>query len=115
MDIVKSAVRESLRANSGGFRKPEDAKYIWYDAHGEGRNRYAMFRRTFELKQIPDQAKLHLFADSFYTLWINGIYVNFGPTRFDPRYPQFDTHDLSALLQIRTVLIGGRVIWNEQE
>jgi hypothetical protein len=73
-------------------------KYIWVDPCGEGRNLHGMFRRSFELCGDACKAELNLFADSVYELCVNGTYVNFGPVRFDPRAPQFDTFDLAPYL-----------------
>ncbi|SFT14629.1 alpha-L-rhamnosidase N-terminal domain-containing protein [Paenibacillus sp. BC26] len=75
------------------------AKAIWYDESGQGRNLYARFRLTLDLKSKPENAILHLFADTTYQLYINGKYVRLGSLRFDPRHPVYDSHDLSGLLQ----------------
>lgn len=75
------------------------AKYIWCDRHGEGRNLHGMFRRSFDLTGKVRKAKLNLFADSVYEIYINGQYVNFGPIRFDPRAPQYDVYDLAPYLR----------------
>ncbi|MGH9614164.1 MAG: hypothetical protein ACRD4P_13910, partial [Bryobacteraceae bacterium] len=58
-----------------------------------------MFRRSFEIVGKLQSAKLHLFADTTYQLFVNGEFVEFGPVRFDPRYPLFDTHDLARYLK----------------
>ncbi len=74
--------------------------FIWVDSNGEGRNRYVMFRRSFKLDAVPSNSELHLFADSVYALYVNGRYVNYGPIRFDPRYPLYDTFDLTPYLNV---------------
>ena len=77
------------------------AKYIWFNNNDTSRNPYAVFRKTFVLDDISNikNAEFHIFADTNYKLYVNGIFVGFGPARFDPRYPQFDTYDLSSYLQ----------------
>ena len=64
-----------------------------------GKQVYAVFRKTFELKEKPKTATLRLFANSPYILWINGKYVDRGPCRFDPKGPEYDTLDVARLLQ----------------
>jgi len=75
------------------------ARFVWTDAHGDGRNLYACFRRSFTVPRVPHTALLHLFADTFYNLFVNGAFVHCGPVRFDPRAPCFDTIDLAAHLR----------------
>ncbi len=60
--------------------------------------RYRAMRGHIELKSAPAEATLSIFADSRYVLWVNGTYVARGPSRFDPKGPEFDTHTVSALL-----------------
>lgn len=84
--------------------------YIWCDPDGLGRNLWVMFRKRFVLDTVPDEADLHLFADSAYFLWVNGQWQNTGPIRFDPRYPCYDSYDLRPLCtpgeNVITVLVN---------
>lgn len=73
--------------------------YVWLDKTGGGRMVHALFRREFELSSVPDQALINLFADSHYQLYVNGVHLAFGPARFYPEYPLFDTHNLSDYLR----------------
>ncbi|MGE5557480.1 MAG: family 78 glycoside hydrolase catalytic domain [Bacillota bacterium] len=75
------------------------AKYIWYDQNGLGRNLYGMFRKTLELRGKVDSAVISIFADTSYQLFINGEFVEYGPVRFDPRFPLYDTHDIARFLR----------------
>ena len=72
---------------------------IWLEGKPAPKQVYCVFRREFNLSQQPAQAKLHIFADSRYILWVNGSYVDRGPCRFDPRYPEYDTLDIQEFLQ----------------
>ena len=76
-----------------------EARYIWTDASGCGRNLHACFRLTFTLDAPVVAAKLCLFADSAYQLFVNGRFVEFGPVRFDPRFPMYDPVDLAPFLR----------------
>jgi len=77
------------------------AKYIWFSACDKSRNPYAAFRKSFEIKNIADAsgAFLNIFADTVYKLYVNGQAIGFGPARFDPRYPQYDSYDLAPYLK----------------
>ncbi|MCL2772847.1 MAG: hypothetical protein FWD71_05815 [Oscillospiraceae bacterium] len=78
-----------------------EAKYIWFSDGDASRNPYAAFRKTFEINDKTEikNAEFNIFADTNYKLYVNGIFAGFGPVRFDPRFPQFDTYDLTPYLQ----------------
>lgn len=76
-----------------------NGKYVWTDSLGEGRNLHSMFRRSFDLNEDVTHADLHLFADSVYELYINGAWAGFGPARFDPDAPEYDTYDIRPYLK----------------
>jgi hypothetical protein len=78
---------------------PANARFVWTDPHGRGRNVFVAFRRVFRLAKPPARARLHLFADTRYRLRVNGAVAGYGPARFYPGHPQFDTVDLALLLR----------------
>ena len=80
---------------------PDNAKYIWFNKGDTSRNPYAAFRKSFEIDNISNikNAEFNIFADTVYKLYVNGVFVGFGPVRFDPRYPQFDAYDLTPYLK----------------
>ncbi len=77
----------------------QNAKFIWTDPHGEGRNRWAMFRTTFDLPAEPAEGELNIFADTRYRLLINGEVVCHGPARFFVVKPEYDTVDVTPFLR----------------
>ncbi|MEI6602984.1 MAG: hypothetical protein WCL54_05815 [Clostridia bacterium] len=79
--------------------RKDGKQFIWYDQKGHGRNLYGEFRRSVEVAQVPASAVIHLFADTVYQLKVNGTFVGFGPVRFDPRFPQYDTYDFAPFLR----------------
>jgi len=80
--------------------RPLGARFVWYDAQGEGRNTFALFRKAFTLSGPVKTANLRVFADTSYQLFVNGQFIEFGPVRCDPRFPLFDTHELAPLLRL---------------
>ncbi|MCL2099951.1 MAG: hypothetical protein FWH24_05910 [Oscillospiraceae bacterium] len=79
---------------------PNNAKYIWFSKKDTSRNPYAALRKTFKINNISGitNAVLNIFADTVYQLYVNGKFIGYGPVRFDPRYPQYDTYDLTLEL-----------------
>jgi len=77
--------------------------FVWCDRTGLGRNVFVLFRRRFTLAGDPArqvrQARLHLFADTRYRLWVNGEVVAYGPARFIPSHPEYDSVDLRPWLR----------------
>ncbi|MEI7527004.1 MAG: alpha-L-rhamnosidase C-terminal domain-containing protein [Mariniphaga sp.] len=72
---------------------------IWSTSIPDGKQAYVAFRKRFELSETSTSAKLQLFADSRYLLWINGKYVLRGPCRFNPKRPEYDVVDVHAYLK----------------
>src|SRR5882757_1172867 len=62
-------------------------------------DRRVMFRRTFDLAEVPPQAPFRITADSRYILYVNGIEVSRGPVRHGPRQLHYDHGDIAAALR----------------
>lgn len=89
----------TVNANHLITDRPITAKYIWFSDKVNDRNTFGVFRKSFTLSKKPQTAELNLFADTVYQLFINGEFVDFGPVRFDPRFPQYDRYDLAPWLR----------------
>ena len=73
---------------------------IWSPAAPVGTQAYVAFRKEFNLADVPaGPAMLHLFADSRYMLWVNGSQILRGPSRFNPKGPEYDSLDIQPYLQ----------------
>ena len=72
----------------------------------EGVNRWFLFRRCFDLPQVPSAATLRIFADSRYQLFVNGVRVGRGPGRASPAFARVDEYDLKAALQSGTNVVA---------
>jgi alpha-L-rhamnosidase len=75
------------------------AAMIWTDPRTENEGVSIGFRKSFALAQKPALAVVHIFADARYLLWVNGMYVERGPSRFQPNGPQYDTVNVAQQLQ----------------
>lgn len=69
------------------------------------------FRKTFSLKQKPQQFIVHLTADNRYRLFVNGKPVLSGPARGDLYNWYFETIDLAPFLQPGKNIISA-LVWN---
>ncbi|VFA91132.1 Bacterial alpha-L-rhamnosidase [Nocardia farcinica] len=58
-----------------------------------------LFRREFELDDVPAEAWARLTADSRYLLLVNGEPVGRGPVRAQPRRLHYDDYDLAPYLR----------------
>ena len=86
--------------------QPEQPVLVWADQKGGGRQDLVHFRLDVPLDTTVRQANLHLFAASRYHLFVNGDFIQFGPARFYPEHPRYDTHDLLPfLIQGKNVIV----------
>jgi alpha-L-rhamnosidase len=60
----------------------------------------SLFRRVFDVDDVPQGAPLRLSADSRYVLWVNGTEVGRGPIRSQPRRLRYDEYDIAEHLQL---------------
>ncbi|MBN1480806.1 hypothetical protein JXA70_11075 [candidate division KSB1 bacterium] len=71
-----------------------------------------VFRKTFTIPKIG-KTTAFIFADSYYALYLNGNYVLSGPSRFDPKRPEYDVVPVTSFLKQRqntiAVLVYGGI------
>ena len=72
---------------------------IWTAPNAKLSSSFVAFRKKFSLAAVPEKAELSIFADVRYLLWINGKYVLQGPTRFNPKGPEYDSDEVSSYLK----------------
>ncbi|MBN2147311.1 MAG: hypothetical protein JW726_07975 [Anaerolineales bacterium] len=67
---------------------------VW--AHNQEPNAHevALFRIPINLTESLDQAELHIFADTRYEAWLDGVWIGRGPARFTSNYREYDIHPL---------------------
>ncbi len=76
-----------------------------------GEENAVVFRKTVTIPTVGE-ITAHLFADSYYALYLNGRYVVSGPSRFDPKRPEYDTRPVTSFLNpgentIAVLVYGG--------
>lgn len=78
------------------FRK---ANWIWQDVEPCPQNAIAEFRHSFNIKEVPKNARVLISADSRYVLYLNGKRIGHGPPRNFPNHYEFDFHDVREFLR----------------
>lgn len=72
----------------------------WRDAPERGEaGKIVTFRKTIDLKIVPQSVVIHCTADTRYKLLINGTRAAVGPTRGCPQTWYYDTLDIAPWLQ----------------
>ena len=98
-----------------GLAQDHPAAFVWKDSEGSGRQQTVLFRRNIVLEDSVESAAIHLFADSRYHLYVNGMHINFGPSRFYTAHPEFDSYDLAPFLNPGKNVIAVEVLSNGTE
>lgn len=93
---------------SGGARAQE-----WITAPGIEPNAPVVlhFRKTIDLKAVPQSYAVDVSADNRFILYVNGHWVGQGPARGDLRHWRFETIDLKPFLRPGRNIVAAEV-WN---
>lgn len=74
--------------------RPWESPWIWTHAPVYPRNAYGRFRRT-----LPGDGgrggRIEITADARYWLWVNGVFIGFGPARAWPEHWSYDSYALA--------------------
>lgn len=84
------------------------AQWIWHPEPIAKENVYLVFRKSFELAQIPGNAVLKISAAHFYHVYINGREVGRGPDRSYYEEKYFHTYEIKSLLNQGSNVIAVR-------
>ncbi len=74
------------------------AKWVWDHGEEKPRNQWLCFRKNIVINEKPQNACLHITADSRYELYFNGKRLGNGPVRSWPFELSYDTYDLTDRL-----------------
>jgi len=103
---------QCLKIAQDPIGKALQSTFVWADLPADRQGVAVGFRKTFDLAAKPASALLHLFADARYILWVNGVYVDRGPARFQPNGPEYDTIDIARFLKPRKNVVALLVAGN---
>lgn len=103
----------SFNIEQDAVGKTLQGAFVWTDLPQDRSGVVIGFRRSFDLASKPSSALIYLFADARYILWVNGAYVDRGPSRFQPNGPEYDTVDIAPFLKsgknVVAVLVAGNL------
>ena len=74
-------------------------------------NRHVLFRKSFSLQRQPSNAVLYISADDYYKVYINGTFVAQGPAAGYPSAYNYNTLDVSHLLNEGENLIAVHTLY----
>jgi alpha-L-rhamnosidase len=67
------------------------AKWIWTPERTKRPTHFVYFRKEVTLNK-SGMGIIHCAADSKYRLWVNGVYIGFGPARGNAKNPYYDCY-----------------------
>ena len=76
-----------------------NGQWITYPGKAQEKNLYFRARRQFNVAAVPEQQLLHIAAESYYQLWLNGHELGMGPARGSRSLNYYDTYEISRYLR----------------
>ncbi len=87
------------------------SRWIWGGVDPRPINVFRLYRREFEMERVPETAELLAFAEFRYKLYVNGHFVQTGPTPCQPAQRLLDRHDVCPFLREHGRTAGSRSSW----
>ena len=76
-----------------------NGQWITYPGRSREKNLYFLARRKFSLDLAPEKQLLHIAAESYYRVWLNGHELGMGPSRGSRSLNYYDTYEVSRYLR----------------
>src|SRR5690606_32772830 len=108
---IRLPAYNSQYIDSSLYREPWDAHWISVPDIFSKDYTVCHFRKSFDLKAIPDHFIVHVSADNRYKLYINEHLVSLGPASGDILNWNFETVNLSPYLKEGENVLAA-VVWN---
>lgn len=95
-----------------------DTNWIWtpdWNKEDDLTPTFVYFRKEFTLSHIPERGQIEISADSRYKLYVNGSFLQKGPSKGDEETWYFDEANLLPLLEVGKNVIAVEVLRYPQE
>lgn len=79
-----------------GYEKMKETSWMWISDSDLNENEFVEFRREFYAEKKPERLIVRVSADSRYKLYVNGLFVEFGPSKGNKRQWYYDEIDLAG-------------------
>ena len=96
--VTRSCARRSSGRRARRSIRPARPHYLGAAARPNEKNRWFLFRKTFELAGAPTRRRLSITVDGRYVLYVNGERIGRGPVRCSPLFQRYDDYDLAGVL-----------------
>ncbi|HJW89640.1 MAG TPA: hypothetical protein VJ436_03255 [Anaerolineales bacterium] len=70
---------------------------IWTSLAAPQSNEVSLFRKQVSLPVVLEEVELHIFADTRYEVWVDGVWLGRGPARFSRKTHEYDIYPLGSL------------------
>ncbi len=90
----------------------QKARWISLPDNSTDPHTYFLARKTFELEEVPEKAVIHISADLYYRLWINGQFIDSGPPRDTQIIMAYRSFEISGLLTAGSNVVAIEVYQN---
>ncbi len=111
--LLSGAAKAKESSGSEALYHHQWAAY-WIDVPGKPQHAFGvyLFRKEFDLDQVPPSFVVHVSADNRYKLFVDGKLVSLGPARGDILHWRFETLDISRYLSPGKNVIAA-IVWND--
>ncbi|MCF3649380.1 alpha-L-rhamnosidase C-terminal domain-containing protein [Synoicihabitans lomoniglobus] len=90
---------------------PLHARFVWSDQTCNEDLTVHLFRRTFEVADLPASRRIIVTADSRYVLWLNGERLGRGPLKGTLEHYHAEVYELAGRLRAGRNVLAAEVRW----
>lgn len=97
----------------GNVKEKTSSNWIWvrgWQPEHKETPALVLFRKVFDIQTEPAKVRIQISADSRYKLYVNGIFVEAGPSKGDRQVWFYDTVDLSPYLKCGENVLAAEVL-----
>jgi len=109
--------------NESRFKEYQETQIDWKNNPSYNGHYKALFRKSFDLTELPDQVIMSITADVSFRIFINGAFIAQGPANIGndyedgvpPKHWFYNTHNVKKYLNLGTNCIAVEVLSHSKE